>query len=288
MTRPTALALVILLGAAGCGSGEEQPCDACDTPDAGGGGGDWTSLITGNWTLAPGGEKTSDLHTRTLDRDVYVKAIRPIEPVGTHHTVLARGSGLVGNVIYASGVGTNAFHFPDGVGLKLPRGSLLTLQLHIYNPSDNALTGTSGIEVIEVGADEIVHEAGLFLPGPMSLSLPANQETTVSGTCTVQSAQTVFGLFPHMHKLGTHFKTTLTVGGTEQVIHDRAYDFDEQEFLAFDPIALAPGDAIHTRCTWYNDTNRTVGWGESSDSEMCFSILYRYPALGSGLGFCNN
>jgi hypothetical protein len=33
-----------------------------------------------------------------------------------------------------------------------------------------------------------------------------------------------------------------------------------------------------------NTYNKTIGFGESSDREMCFSILFRYPAQGKG--FC--
>ena len=52
-------------------------------------------------------------------------------------------------------------------------------------------------------------------------------------------------------------------------------------------ITLNPGDTIDTECTWNNTTPLTIGWGESSTTEMCFSILYRYPAQADQ-GFCSN
>jgi hypothetical protein len=81
-----------------------------------------------------------------------------------------------------------------------------------------------------------------------------------------------------MHQLGVHLKTTLTVGGVNQVIHDDAYSFDHQAFIPFGPVAMQAGDKITTECTWNNTTPQTVSWGESSTTEMCFSIMYRYPA----------
>jgi hypothetical protein len=84
----------------------------------------WVSLVTGDWSLAAGGEDTNNNHAITLDRDIYVGAIRPIEPVGTHHTVLNNGGT---GIIYASGVGTNEVVFPPGVGLKLTAGPTLNL-----------------------------------------------------------------------------------------------------------------------------------------------------------------
>lgn len=102
----------------------------------------------------------------------------------------------------------------------------------------------------------------------------------------MSEAQSLFAIFPHMHQLGTHFKTTLTVGGAPTVVHGD-YTFNHQAFISFDPVKLSPGDTITTECTWDNSTPQSVGWGESSTSEMCFSILYRYPAV-QGKGFCQN
>lgn len=309
----TASAFVFCLGAAivvaGCGESDPEPNGSSvtgttattgaggsgsgATTGAGGSGGggssaEWTPIITANWQLDPGSEKTSDLHTLTVEKDIYIGAIRPIAPVGTHHTVLAKGNLGAGNIIYASGVGTNALVFPEGVGLKLAAGETLVLQLHLFNTSSEILTGLSGIEIIEVDPSAIKDEADLFLPGPFNFTIPPNQEYKHSGTCTANTKQNIFAIFPHMHQLGTHFKTTLNVGGKEQVLHDDSYSFDHQAFLSFQPIPLEPGDSITTECTWKNSTAQTIGWGESSTTEMCFSILYRYPAQNEGgNGFCN-
>ena len=281
-------------GAGGSGSGSESGSGAASgsTSGAGASGGGaggelaWSTIISADWELAPGSEKTSDVHTIQLDRDVYVGAIRPIAPLGTHHTVLALEDLNVG-IIYASGVNTNAITFPEGVGLKLSAGQTLVLQLHLFNPSGEALGGTSGIEVVEVDPADVQEEADLFLPGPLGLSLPPNQQTSIVSTCTVGEPQKLFAIFPHMHQLGIHFKTTLTVGGQPTVVHDGDYTFDHQAFIPFEPIALSSGDTITTECTWNNTKSSPVGWGESSESEMCFSILYRYPAQ-TGSDFCMN
>jgi hypothetical protein len=279
-------------GAGAAGTGAEAtagPTSGSGGAGASGGSGvggelAWSPIITADWSLAPGTEKTSDVHTIVLDHDVYIGAIRPIAPVGTHHTVLALDD-LSTDIIYASGVNTNAIIFPPGVGLKIAAGQTLILQLHLFNPSGEQLTGTSGIEVVEVEPSEVEQEADLFLPGPLDFALEPNQETSVSSTCTLGVPQSVFAIFPHMHQLGTHFKATLTVGGTESVLHDDDYQFDHQAFIPFDPVALDQGDSITTQCTWNNTKSVPVGWGESSESEMCFSIMYRYPAQ-NGSEFC--
>ncbi len=275
MRSTTASALALTLGLVACTD------DPAPTPEP-----TWESLVTASWTLAPGQEKTSDLSISTVAEDTAIAAIRPLSPVGTHHTLLAKGdAGLTGtNIVYASGVGTSELVFPPGTAMKLTAGELLGLQLHIYNNSDQPLTGMSGIEVKKVDPALVEHEVDLFLPGPRDFAI-APGVATASGTCTVTSAQTVFAVFPHMHQYGTHLKTTITTGGTPHVLYDDAYSFEHQKIVPFTPIQLAPGDTIQTECTWNNTTAATIGYGESSDTEMCYSILFRYP--DDGQEFCD-
>jgi hypothetical protein len=64
------------------------------------------------------------------------------------------------------------------------------------------------------------------------------------------------------------------------VIHDEPYVFEEQYQIPIGPFDLNVGDTITTECTYENTRSGTVGFGESSDTEMCFSIFFRYPATG--------
>jgi hypothetical protein len=68
------------------------------------------------------------------------------------------------------------------------------------------------------------------------------------------------------------------------VLHDGVYQFNEQIQLPLDPILqLHAGDTITTECTYENNTGKDVTFGESSDTEMCFSVFFRYPKQGSGV-----
>ncbi|MBK9034904.1 MAG: hypothetical protein IPL61_27180 [Myxococcales bacterium] len=245
----------------------------------------WEPLVTASWSLAPGEERTSQVSLTAVPDDVAITAIRPIAPLGTHHTLLAKGDASLtdGTFIYASGVGTPELAFPPGAAMKLEAGQLLGLQLHIYNIAETTLTGTSGVEVQTADPTTIQHDVDLFLPGPKDLAI-APGVATARGTCTVTAPQTVFAVFPHMHQYGTHLTTTLTAGGVPRVIYDDAYSFEHQKIVPFESIELAPGDTITTECTWNNTTGATITYGESSDTEMCYSILFRYP--DDGREFC--
>jgi hypothetical protein len=256
----------------------------------------WSRIVEGSWSLQAGDEDPRWCQKVTVTEDTFISAIRPVHPIGTHHTTLSlrddpdgtatcAGSNLGPDIIYAAGVGSGELKLPAGVAMKLKKGQALFFGLHIYNASQQPLSGTSALEVVKVPPSEVTHEADMFIAGPLGFTLGAGV-STVSNECTVRAEQTAFAIFPHMHQLGRHLKTTATASGTPVVLHDGDYRFEEQVQLPIAPITLREGDTISTECTYDNDTGKPVTFGESSDTEMCFTILYRYPA--SGVRFCGS
>jgi hypothetical protein len=172
------------------------------------------------------------------------------------------------------------------VGVFLPKGTQLLLNLHLFNTTDSDLEGTSGTEIRVVSASDIQHEAEAILMGPtFTLSIPPGTSTN-TGSCTQNGDVTFISVGPHMHQLGTHMKVTAesSVEGTK-VIHDGAYSFYEQNAYPIEPsIQMKQGDKVKVECTYENNTGSTVSFGDSSTEEMCFATIYRYPALGATFG----
>jgi hypothetical protein len=253
----------------------------------------YTRIIQGSWSLDPGTENPNLCVKQMITEDTYIHAIRPVAPLGTHHTLMTIGdpnddciSSVATGFVYAAGIGTQGLTLPDGVALKLPAGKVLQLSLHIYNTGSTVLTGTSAMDVLTMDAKDVVNLADSMLAGPLSFSIPPEQVTTIKNDCQLTADQSAYALFPHMHQLGTHLKTTLTSGGVATVLHDGDYTFNEQVQLPLDPIVqLHSGDTVTTECTYQNTTDHAVSFGESSDTEMCFSVLFRYPAQ-DGLHVC--
>jgi hypothetical protein len=247
----------------------------------------WSRLAEGSWTLEAGAEDPRWCKKIVLKEDIYVAAMRPIHPPGTHHTTLSlvtddgketcTGSMFGAGMIYAAGAGTGELRMPKGVAMKLSAGQALLLNLHVYNASAAPIGGTSGIEIVRAKPEEVTSEADLLISGPTNFSLPPGQEKKLTHTCAVANDATMFTLFPHMHQFGVHIKTAVTVGGATTVLHDAEYDFEEQYLLPLEPIAFHAGDSITTECTYQNPGPTPIKFGESSDTEMCFSIFFRYP-----------
>lgn len=249
--------------------------------------GEYVPLVTATWTLEPGTEAYI-CGTRTLTEDIYAGALRPIAPPGTHHTTVALRfpgepddpsfpCGAEFGDFWASGVGTGELVLPDGVGLLAPAGRQLRINLHLFNATDQPMSGTSGLEVLSIDPAEVEHTARVDYHGPLGFVIPANGMPHPETNLTPLPAGTLVGIFPHMHQLGTHFRAALQRPGEDPIVlWDEDYQFESQEFAPLSEVQVQDGDALETTCTWVNDTKADVFWGDSSEAEMCFTILMTY------------
>jgi hypothetical protein len=303
--KKSILGVMLVTALVGCGGGGGTPGDDVgdDAPDAApgdvdAGPDDWQVLAQGTWTIPAGTADEYYCIYATIPRDMYIKAFRPLIPNGTHHTVATYYSGATPadgivpcnvstngqNMFYGSGVGSPDFVFPTGVGLHFRAGDRILINLHLYNATDGELTGTSGTLIQEATAAEIQHEAEIVLAGPtFQLNVPTGVSTQ-SGSCTLSNVISqpvqVFSLSQHMHKLGTHMRSVVTRADDSTFdLQDIDYEFESQGFQLVAPtVELLPTDTITTHCTFDNDTGSPVGFGESSDDEMCFTDIFYYPA----------
>lgn len=295
---------VLSLLVIGCGDGGSSgdPVDASTgSPDAAVPPG-YTRLVGRTWSMPAGQADTYKCVRLTVPTDTFVTNISAQAPAGTHHTVLSIaagnaagpdgeydcGVGTIGRpMIYASGVGTDDLAFPTNVGLKIAAGTQVHLNLHLFNATDQVLNGDSGILVKTVPTQPPML-AEMIFAGSFNIAIPSNnQPTTVTGGCTVSQAYQMFAYWPHMHQAATHSKLELTRNSVKTVLHDAAYSFNEQEYYKPSAeISVAAGDRITVTCTYVNNTGQTLRFGDSSNQEMCFTGLYRYPSQNASLTQC--
>jgi len=274
-----------------------------DQPDADNTG--FVELIGRDWTIEPG-EQYKCIRVQ-VPETMYISSFRAQAPTGTHHTVLTfTGGGAVGpydcdvaslgdfQMLYASGVSTDDLAFPEGVAIKVNAGDYINLNLHLFNiqPSGD-LSGHSAILVKTIPANEVVHEAEMVFAGTGDFGnegIPAHSTNhEESGGCTFDQSATLLAYWPHMHQFGVHQTVELTVGGNTTNLHDADYSFLEQRNYALaEPIQISSGDSIDVHCFYDNDTNSQIDWGDSSNAEMCFTGLYRYPKQALYLFECTN
>jgi len=260
------------------------------------------TLASLDWTVPPMNEKYFCVLV-TIPDEIFVSEFHPVIPVGTHHTVLTfapDGAGPDGTaecdgftngprMIYGSGLGTNPLIFPEGVAVRIPAGSRLLLNLHLFNFDTTPLSGTSAVQARVIDGASIEHEAEMTLAGKdVGLVVAPRTVSEQTGTCDVTANTTLFALFPHMHQTGMHQRVQLLRGSDAPVIlMDEDYTFDEQYYRNIAPgVALVPGDRIEVTCT-YDNPGEAISFGESTAEEMCYSGIYVYPA-GNFFTTCTN
>lgn len=288
------------------GDGPDPAVDSAVVPEG------YVRLIGRTWSLPAPTSSTPDEYRCvrfTVPEDMYVTSIQAQAPAGTHHTVLSFSgsngtSGADGNddscdftnigmdMLYASGLNESKLDFPAGVGLLLPAGKQLHLNLHLFNATDNPIAGDTAI-LVKTQSTPPPMLAEMVFAGKFIFQVQAGQPgnpttTTTTGGCNNNRTFTTFAVWPHQHQLGTHQKVSVVRNGVTTVLHDGPYDFQEQNYYLQDPMFdVLPGDRINVECTWQNEGS-AVGFGESSNQEMCFSGLYRFPAQNAGRFECTD
>jgi hypothetical protein len=65
--------------------------------------------------------------------------------------------------------------------------------------------------------------------------------------------------------------------GTVHKVFDEPFSFGNETHYYVDH-ELKPGEQLITSCTFFNDNDFGVPFGESSDTEMCYQFTFAYPA----------
>jgi hypothetical protein len=111
--------------------------------------------------------------------------------------------------------------------------------------------------------------------------MPPRQESTFTTQCRPGRGDApihIMGFEPHMHRIGKNMKTSVVkAGGAKDVIFDKPFSFGNETHY-WQEYDLAPGETLETSCTFNNDTDKGVPFGESSDTEMCYQFVFHYPA----------
>ena len=84
---------------------------------------------------------------------------------------------------------------------------------------------------------------------------------------------------PHMHKLGTKLevtKSTMANPAAQPFYKIDPWTFGTQPMDSM-ITTVSPTDTLHATCHWNNPGGAPVGYGESSDQEMCIFVLFAYP-----------
>lgn len=179
---------------------------------------------------------------------------------------------------------------PPDVGVYLPSGNM-TLDVH-YNNTTGTQTeqDASGVEICVLKQANFRPKTATVADSLTSLliSIPAGAaDQQVTGTCTHSGMPVrLLSVSPHAHRTAHHMKFTVQKANGEVItMHDESFNFEEQTTYPLNPpVIVESGDRIITTCTFTNDTDRTITFGENTGNEMCFNFALYEPMGGLNCG----
>ncbi len=246
----------------------------------------WFTWNVGEYEL-PAGEERFLCFTLTLDEDLATDTIVIESRPTVHHAVMSRTMSpdpeepyecdvlFQTNWIplFVSGTGEAKLQTPEGSGHVLPKGTQLTVQLHLLNASPVDVTDSVPFHMRRLDGIANVDPVEVVVFGSMAVDLQPKSPGQVVGDCGSDSDMKIFAAFPHMHLLGRSMTVEVEndAGALEKIFERDPYDFDDQYFEPVE-LDLKQGDRVKVTCNYQNDLDQVVDFGESTTSEMCFWI----------------
>ncbi len=173
---------------------------------------------------------------------------------------------------------------PDGVGIFLPKGADIVLQVH-YHKDGKPETDLTQLALYfsKAPVDKRVRTLPIMDP---FLSIPAGDaHYAASASTTLPADITVRDIMPHMHLLGHDMTITAALpdGTTEPMVKVTDWDFNWQtKYTYAQPLKLPKGTKISLVAHYDNTANnprnpntppKLVTWGEQTTDEMCFGFV---------------
>jgi mono/diheme cytochrome c family protein len=177
-------------------------------------------------------------------------------------------------------------HFPEGMGMRIPKGYSLVFQMH-YTTYGKATTDRSkiGLKFAKTTPKTILNTMALI---NASLSIPAGAANhMVENTMTFNRDTVIYSLIPHTHVRGIawHYEATYPDGRKEVILSVPKYDFNWQHEYVFEQPWKVPAGTTLLAKAWYDnsaanksnpDATKTVTWGDQTWEEMMYTSITFY------------
>ncbi|KAF0247501.1 MAG: Peroxiredoxin [bacterium] len=176
---------------------------------------------------------------------------------------------------------------PKGVGLKIPKGSRVVMQVHYHSNGKTTFDQTRvGLHFSDIPLETELRSFPVFNLG--FAIPPGAKRHKVVGQYTIPTGVNVkvLGVSPHMHLLGQKIKVEYTLPNGKNptcMVDIPKWDFKWQGTYSYkEPISLPGGTKIKLTSIYDNSTNnpnnpnktpKTVTWGEQTTDEMCLAFV---------------
>jgi hypothetical protein len=241
------------------------------------------------------------------DKRFYITGMHPIIDQSSivHHVVLAklnrsdlpadttsmagqdciRNMGAIQSMVGAWAPGMDPIEF-DKAGVEINSNEVLILQMHYYADSaENMNIPDQSGYALKI-ADDVKNKIQMFPFGDTGFNIPAGEAAHEESTSvSLPVPITLWGVFPHMHKIGVAYDMDVTIDNNSTcLLNGPKYDFNNQlTYIYKEPMVIPGGSEIKFNCRWNNSPSNPVlagqpitdvGYGERTDEEMCYGFSY--------------
>ncbi len=231
-------------------------------------------------------------------RDGYLLRVKPDQPVVDDGCEEARqrGGGGGDQLLAGYAPGRNADVFEEGVGKRIPAGSIIRFQIHYSNQTlggnevekDRSMVG---LVFAKEPPKKLMTTDSI---GNILFKIPAGAENHRVTACrTLRRDTTIYALMPHMHLRGKamEYKVFYPNGKSEVLLNVPQYDFSWQtNYVLKEPKRLPKGAKImvtgyfdnSTKNRFNPDPAKDVRYGEPTYDEMMLGFMdyvTEYPAV---------
>lgn len=190
--------------------------------------------------------------------------------------------------------GTVASNEPDGMALRLDKGTDLVLNTHLQ-PSGKAEPIQPSIGLYFTDTPATIHPMLLQMQNDAALDIPAGDSNfVVTDEFTLPLDVDLLGIYPHAHYLGRDMLATVELpdGSTKTLIHIKRWDLNWQAVYRYaEPVFLPRNSVLKMRYVYDNSEENTVNpnhpparvvGGNRSTDEMAHLWLQLLPKSVSG------
>lgn len=188
-----------------------------------------------------------------------------------------------GVVLFASSTqhaGEEWYHFPDGMGFRVPEGHEIVAHMHYLNASTTPVVIAPEYEWYTIGESSLREELFPFVWMITGFQIPPHAEYTARAECELpETGMHIVTLLPHMHRLGRELTAGFWGGARdgELFLESPGYDPDKGVMVQYDPpVDVIDGWGVDYSCTWRNDGDSIVYEGFGA-GEMCMLFGFGYP-----------
>ena len=193
--------------------------------------------------------------------------------------------------------GTVPYVEPEGMSLRLDKGTDLILNIHVQ-PSGKPELITPSVGLYFTNKPATLHPMLLQIENDAKLDIPPGEENfLVTDSLTLPVDVDVLAIYPHCHYLGNNIQGSVTLpdGSTRSLIHIPRWDLNWQAVYRYqEPVFLPKGTTVTMRYTYDNSAGNVanpnhppqrVTAGNRARDEMAhlwLQVLPRSVNLGEG------